>query len=743
MAADHPVGSRHTQPEENEVDQRAVTQRDDTTKKNPRYRIRALVGSYKTESGVDVGGDEVEPPKPNWPVFITTIVLILAMAAYAAIGREQAEETLEQVTGWISTNLGWFYILTATIAVVFVLCIAIAPTGRIRLGPDHSRPKFSLFTWASMLFAAGIGVDLLFFAVAEPVTMYLAPPEGEGGSAAALEDAVVYALFHYGVTGWALYALMGMAFGYFAYRLNMPLAIRSALYPLIGKRIHGTVGNMVDIAAMLGTVFGVTASLGIGVVQLSYGLHLILGVDQGLGLQSALIVISVAVATLSAVSGVDKGIRVLSELNVYLAVGLVAYVVVCGKTAYLLDGLVKNVGDYISKFASWTMDTLAYTDTPAETAEWMQSWTLFFWAWWVAWATFVGLFLARISRGRTLREFIFGTLTFPFFFILMWMSFFGNTALDMVRSGDTEFAENAINVPEQGFYDMLGNFPASGVIIVITTLIGLLLYITSADSGALVMSNFTSKITDSRQDGPRWMRVVWSVVVGVLTLALLQIDGIATVQSATVIMGLPFAFVIYLVMYSLWRSLRLEGTHKDARATALHSAISGRTAIGEASDDAWKQRLDRANTFPGKQEMADYIDSVADPALKKVAVEMRHRGYDAVLLTSVLPESGLSQLDFEVTLEDERKFRYQLFPVRGETPAFSETSPDEYFRLEVYGLTGSMGYDIYGYTENQIINNLIDLYERHMEFLHLQQLRPGESDLSDGAEPERTWRADS
>ena len=671
---------------------------------NPRarYRVRALVGSYKAETGDDVGADEVETPRVNWPVFATSGALILAMAAYAAFGREHAADTLAAVTGWIGTNLGWFYILTATVAVVFVLFIALSKMGDIRLGPDHSRPKFSTFSWASMLFAAGIGVDLMFFAVAEPVTMYMAPPTGEGETLKAAKEAVVYAMFHYGLTGWAFYALMGMAFGYFAYRLNMPLAIRSALYPLIGKRVHGPIGDSVDIAAMLGTVFGVTASLGIGVVQLSYGFHLIFGWEQGLGLQSALIIIAVAIATLSAISGVDKGIRFLSELNVYLAIALMVYIVVVGKTAFLFDAIIMNIGDYFSKLPSWTMETFAFSDDPASTADWMQSWTLFFWAWWIAWATFVGLFLARISRGRTLRQFIFGTLTFPFLFILMWMSFFGNTALDMVRSGEfPDFAEAAINNPEQGFYDMLAQFPGAPFVILVTTFIGLLLYITSADSGALVMSNFTSKITDNRQDGARWLRIFWSVTVGLLTLALLQIDGIATVQSATVVMGLPFAVVVYLVMFSLWKSLRLEAIQQEARATAMHGVISSRTAFKPGTGDIWKRRLNRVNAYPSRAEMATYLNVTAKSALEKVAVEMRNRGYDAMLLTSELPESTLPQLDLEVRFDAERPFRYQLFPVAAPCPDFGEgiddlPNSDEYFRLEVYDLTGSLGYDVYG-----------------------------------------------
>ncbi|MDO5032590.1 choline BCCT transporter BetT [Corynebacterium sp.] len=711
-------------------------------KKRRSYQVRALVGSYKAETGADVGADQVEVPKPNYPVLIISGALIIAMALYAGLGKEHAAATLGNITGWIATNLGWFYILTATAAVVFVLYIALSNAGNIRMGPDHSRPKFSTFSWASMLFAAGIGVDLVFFAVAEPITMFVTPPTADPGSVQAAKEAVVWSMFHYGLTGWALYALMGMAFGYFAYRLNMPLAIRSALYPLIGKRVHGPVGDAVDVAAMLGTVFGVTASLGIGVVQLSYGFHIIFGFEQGLGLQSALIIIAVAIATLSAVSGVDKGIRFLSELNVFLAIALMIYIVIVGKTSYLFNALITNIGDYVVALPQWTMETFAFSENQADVSEWMQSWTLFFWAWWIAWATFVGLFLARISRGRTLRQFIFGTLTFPFLFILLWMSFFGNTALGMVRSGDFPgFAEAAINAPEQGFYDMLSEFPGAGIVIFLTTFIGLLLYITSADSGALVMSNFTSRITDSRQDGPRWLRIFWSVTVGGLTLALLQLDGIATVQSATVVMGLPFAVVIYLVMYSLWKSLRLESTQRAVRQTALHGAVASRTSVD--SGERWKQRLERLDSFPTKEQMTAYINDTAAIALEAVAVQLRARGHDAILLTSQLPELDIPQLDLQVTMEHERKFRYQLFPVAADLPDYAQGEDTEYYRLEVYDLTGSLGYDVYGYSESQIINNVLDLYERHMAYLYVQHAQHADSDVSDGAEPERTWREDS
>lgn len=681
-------------------------------------------------------------PEVNWPVFIISGVGILAIALWAIFAPENAADTLAGIVAWVSKNFGWFYILTATVAVLFMLYIAISRSGHIKLGPDHAKPQFGLFSWASMLFAAGIGIDLLFFSVAEPVAQFYGPPTGDAETIEAARQAVVFTLFHYGVTGWALYALMGMAFGYFAYRLNMPLTIRSALYPIIGKRIHGPAGEAVEIAAMLGTVFGVATSLGIGVVQLNYGLRVLFGVSENTSWQIALIVVAVTVAIASAVSGVDKGIRRLSELNVGLAIGLMLYILITGRTAFLFDALVMNVGEYVSKFPSMTMDTYAFSGAQ----EWLNSWTLFFWAWWVAWAPFVGLFLARISRGRSLRQFVAGTLTIPFLFVLMWVSVFGNSALDLVIGGDSDFGQTALNHPERAFYLLLEQYPAPTLVAAIASLIGLLLYITSADSAALVMSNFTSKITDTQQDGKKWTRIFWAVVVGVLTISMLYVGGIPTLQSATIVMGLPFAFVIYLVMYGLFKSLRLELLQQDSTRRALHGAMSGRAVDGDQGD--WRQRLARSMSFPGKKPVARYLDRVAEPALVQVAEAIRDRGGEVELHREVVEEVGIDQIDLHVGFGDEKDFRYQIYPVEYLTPSFAglvhlDSDADiYYYRLEVFTLTGSLGYDVYGYTQEQLISDVLDLYERHMEFLHMQADLPGTSDLSDNADPVREWSDD-
>lgn len=681
-------------------------------------------------------------PEVNWPVFIISGVGILAIALWAIFAPDNAADTLAGIVAWVSKNFGWFYIVTATVAVLFMLYVAISRTGQIKLGPDHAKPQFGLFSWASMLFAAGIGIDLLFFSVAEPVAQYYGPPTGDAETIEAARQAVVFTLFHYGVTGWALYALMGMAFGYFAYRLNMPLTIRSALYPIIGKRIHGPAGEAVEIAAMLGTVFGVATSLGIGVVQLNYGLRVLFGVDESTSWQIALIVVAVSVAIASAVSGVDKGIRRLSELNVGLAICLMLYILVTGRTAFLFDALVMNVGEYVSKFPSMTMDTYAFSGAQ----EWLNSWTLFFWAWWVAWAPFVGLFLARISRGRSLRQFVVGTLTIPFLFVLMWVSVFGNSALDLVIGGDSEFGQTALDYPERAFYLLLEQYPAPMLVAAVASLIGLLLYITSADSAALVMSNFTSKITDTQQDGKKWTRIFWAVVVGVLTIAMLYVGGIPTLQSATIVMGLPFAFVIYLVMYGLFKSLRLELLQQDSTRRALHGAMSGRAVDGEQGD--WRKRLARSMSFPGKKPVMRYLDRVVQPALEQVAEAIRDRGGEVTLHREPAEEVGIDQIDLQVGFGEEMSFRYQVYPVEHLTPSFAglvhlDSDADiYYYRLEVFTLTGSLGYDVYGYTQEQLISDVLDLYERHLEFLHMQSDLPGTSDLSDNAEPVREWSDD-
>lgn len=663
-------------------------------------------------------------PTVRKPVFLASAAGVLVMAVWAIAAPSQAESVIGSAVSWVVGAFGWFYIVLTTVVLVFVIYLALSRYGSVRLGPDNSRPEFSTFAWASMLFAAGIGTDVMFFAVAEPVSQYMQPPTGSPETIAAARDATVWTLFHYGLSGWGLYALMGLALGYFTYRLNMPLAVRSALYPIFGRRIDGVLGHGVDTAAVLGTIFGVATSLGIGVVFLNQGLNVLFGVPVGLGAQIALIVLAVAMAAVSATTGVDKGIRFLSQLNVVLALALAGWVLVTGRTELILNAVVMNVGDYVQTFASRTMNTFAYSQG---TSEWMSLWTLFFWAWWVAWASFVGMFLARISRGRTIRQFVAGTLIIPFVYIVMWISIFGNAALEKIRGGDAAFAKTALADPASGFYALLEDYPFSGPVIALSVFVGLLFYVTSADSGALVMANLSSNLRSVQDDAAPWLRITWAAATGLLTIAVLAVGGIYALQNATVIFGLPFSFVIVLVMVGLLKALRVEGRRADSGSSALPTRLSARSSQAEADrSSSWKARLARAVSFVDPEEAGAYLDSVVRPSLADVAQELHASSVPAEVSSGTgeaADESeggGLPWVQLATTGGDPFVYRVQV--CESPVPTYGGRivgDRDRYARLEVYTVDGGQNYDVMGYSAAQVIDDCLDQYERHLEFLRL------------------------
>jgi len=654
----------------------------------------------------------------NKVVFFTSAGLILAFTLMTVFFTEVSGRTISAVLSWVSPTFGWYYLLAATLYIVFVLFVASSRFGAIKLGPEQSKPEFSLLSWSAMLFAAGIGIDLMFFSVAEPVTQYMLPPEGEGQTVEAARQAMVWTLFHYGLTGWSMYALMGIALGYFSYRYNLPLTIRSSLYPIFGKRIDGPIGHSVDIAAVVGTIFGIATTLGIGVVQLNYGLNVLFDLPENLTVQGALILLSVVMATISVTSGVNKGIRILSELNVLLALGLLLFLLFFGHTEFLLNALVLNIGDYVNRFLGMTLNSFAFN----RPTEWMNSWTLFFWAWWVAWAPFVGLFLARISRGRTIRQFVLGTLIIPFVFTLLWLSIFGNSALYQILHGNLDFANEVIAHPERGVYSLLAQYPGFTLSASVATITGLLFYVTSADSGSLVLGNFTSKLADINNDAPNWLRIFWSVTIGLLTLGMLMTDGITALQNTTVIMGLPFSFVMFFVMAGLYKSLRLEDYRKASNLQPLAS-MSVDASLN------WKQRLSRVMHFPGTSHTQKMLDSVCRPAMQEVAQELELRG--AKVQFSEHPPSGdekLNHLELLVLLGDEQNFVYQIWPQEYVVPGFTyraRAGKSHYFRLETYLREGTQGNDLMDYSKHQVINDILDHYERHLNFLHIYREAPG------------------
>ncbi|MFC2990507.1 choline BCCT transporter BetT [Halomonas tibetensis] len=644
----------------------------------------------------------------NPVVFHGSVAGIVTFLVLTLLFTEQAGAFFDAGLAWVSKTFGWYYMLAVVAYLVFVVLIGCSRFGSIRLGPDHSRPEFSLLSWSAMLFAAGIGIDLLFFSVAEPVAHYLAPPDLTPESQAAMRQAVVQTYLHWGLSGWGLYVLMGMALAYFSYRHRLPLAIRSALYPLLGKRIYGPIGHAVDITAVISTVFGIATSLGIGVMQLNYGLAYMFDVPESLSVQIILIALVVVLATVSVVSGVEKGIRRLSEFNMLLALALMLFILFQGQTLVLLDKVVNNAGDYLSGFVAMSFDTYAFAGEEAQ--EWKMWWTVFFWGWWIAWTPFVGLFLARISRGRTIREFVAGALFIPLAFMMVWMSVLGNSGIELVANqGVTELGEQALSTPQTTLYTLLEYYPYIGLTAAVVTVLGIVFFITSADSGALVLANFTSILSDVNHDAPVKLRIFWSAMIGLVTVALLMAGGLAALQSAVVITALPFSLVIFAIMVGMFKALKLEGRKAEAR----------RQVSGTAPGGDWRERLDRALDTSNRAGAEATIEHAIRPALTQFAQELASRGQDATVSEKQIEGEPLPRLTLQVVMENAASFVYQVCPHRMRTPSFLPADDDFYVRLDVFLAEGGTGQDLNGYTRGQVVGDVLSEYERHLHFLAL------------------------
>ncbi|CDO83434.1 TPA: choline BCCT transporter BetT [Pseudomonas aeruginosa] len=650
----------------------------------------------------------------NPPVFYGAAILILLFAAVVIGFPQRAGEWLLAAQTWASQTAGWYYLLAMTLYLIFVVVTALSGYGKIKLGADHDEPEFSYLSWAGMLFAAGISITLFFFCVSEPLTHFLQPPQGEAGTQEAARQAMELLFLHWGLHGWGVFALVAMALAYFAYRHNLPLALRSALYPLIGKRINGPIGYTVDCFGIIATVFGLGADMGFGVLQLNSGLDYLYAIPHTHPVQMALIVLMMGAAISVAVSGVDKGIRILSDINMLLACSLLLFVLFAGPTQHLLNTLVQNVGDYLGHLPGKSFDLYAYGGP----SDWLGSWTVFYWAWWIAWAPFVGLFIARISRGRTIREFVFGVLFIPLGFTLAWMSIFGNSALEQALGGASELGRVAIEQPSMALYQMLQNYPWSRAVITVTVLVSFVFFVTSADSGTVVLSTLSAHGGSADDDGPKWLRVFWGSVTALVTGGLLFAGSIDALKSAVVLTSLPFSLILLLMMWGLHKAFYMESQRQRARSHSLAPLMSGN---GKRSG-GWKRRLSQAVHFPSRDEVYRFMNDVVRPAISEVSEVFREKG----LAVDAQLDPGNASLSLEIGHGEQHRFLYQVLMRGYFTPSFARAGMGglhlknrRYFRAEVHLAEGSQDYDLMGYTKEQIINDMLDQYERHLQFLHL------------------------
>jgi choline/glycine/proline betaine transport protein len=654
----------------------------------------------------------VRIPKPrtveiNPPVFVGAAALILAFVIFGAGFPDTAANVFSAVQSWIVETFGWFYMFAVAVFVIFAIALALSSHGKVRLGPDDARPDFSYTSWFAMLFSAGMGIGLMFFGVAEPVMHYTNPPTGEGGDVAAAREAMNITFFHWGVHAWAIYAVVALSLAYFGYRYGLPLTIRSALYPLIGERIYGPIGHAVDLFAVLGTMFGVATSLGLGVTQVNSGLAYLFGVPDALTVQLILIAGITLMATASVVSGLDKGIKRLSELNLILALVLVLFVLVLGPTLFLLEALVQNIGAYLTDAVNKTFNLYAYQKT-----DWLGGWTLFYWAWWIAWSPFVGMFIARVSRGRTVREFIAGVLFVPVGVTFVWMTVFGNTAiqLDMGQAAGAIAAAVDENT-STALFKFLEYFPLAEVASVVATLLVITFFVTSSDSGSLVIDIVTS---GGNPDPPKWQRVFWALTEGVVAAVLLIAGGLSALQTAAITAALPFVFVMLIVCYGLYRGLQQETVRRNSQGLPANIQIRG-------AQIPWEQRL-KAIVVQAKERQAQaFLQETAKPALEEVRDRVRDMGLQAEV------QANGKEVSLTVFHDSQREFLYAVRLRCYRMPVFtmSQVPPDEggrsqeYYRAEVHLLEGGQDYDVIGYTKEQLIADLLSQYDRHMHYLQV------------------------
>ncbi len=644
------------------------------------------------------------------PVFVSSTVLLFAVLLLAALFPSRMETLFAGMQSAIITNASWYYVLVVAVILISVLVFAFSSYGQIKLGPDHSEPEYSFSSWFAMMFAAGMGIGLMFFGVAEPVMHFLSPPTGDPGTIDAAREAMTLTFFHWGLHAWAIYAIVALILAYFSFRHDLPLTLRSALYPLIGERIYGPMGTAVDVFAIVSTTFGVATSLGFGVDQINSGLNHLFGIPKSQAVQIGLIFATMALATVSVVLGLDKGIKRLSEINIILAVLLLVAVLILGPTVLLLQSLMQNTGDYLTDLVGKTFNLYAY-----EPNDWLGGWTIFYWGWWISWAPFVGLFIARISRGRTLRQFILGALLGPVAFTFLWMTVFGNSAIDMIlHQGLTELGA-AVQADESvALFRFFEQFPATELLSVLAIAMVVVFFVTSADSGALVLNMLSSGGSDHT---PASRRVFWMAAIGITAIVLLLAGGLAALQTAVIASALPFSLAVLAGTWGFSKALYVDNAKRTSLLATTPSPPAGGPEI------AWQDRLEQLLRHATEDEVTRFQQELALPAMDAFSEELQRHGL-GVRVIADLP--GSASVRLEIAHGDEIDFVYEVVnrvhPLPDEAligVAMAEMSAEEtYHRAEVHLSEGSQDYDIMGWTAEQIAHDITEQYEKHRHFLH-------------------------
>ena len=647
-------------------------------------------------------------------VVLPSLLVLGALLMLCGFYPQRADQLFGSAQAWVVTNFDWFYTVAVTGFLVFLVLIAWSRYGDIRLGPDDAKPEFSFASWTAMLFAAGMGIGLMYFGVGEPLQHYLNPPTQEAGTPAAAREALTSTFFHWGFQAWAIYGVMGLVLAYFGFRYNLPLTMRSGLYPLLQKRINGPIGHSVDAFALVGTVAGLATTLGYGALQLAAGLNLVTGWAPGTtAFRIAVIVVVVGLAGLSAASGLDKGVKRLSEVNLLITFALLGFVLLCGPTVFLLQAFSENIGNYLSSLVGMSLRTFTYE--VAKDDGWFGGWTILYWAWWISWSPFVGMFIARISRGRTVREFIVGVLFIPTAFNLLWMTVFGNGAIWI----DTHVAQGALSATASNVDALLFRFfeylPLAKAVSWIAVLLITLFFVTSADSGAYVVDAIASR---GHPQSPVWQRLFWAVVLGMTAVVLLLAGGLKALQAMTLVTALPVAAIMVLLCIGLWRGMKADLAHAGQDLAPATSFWTGQH---------WRKRLEQIVHQPTEADVNRFLKVSVLPAMQEVVAEMRKQGVDARVQddTAVTEGADAGSVRLIVPITGLRDFVYGVRPVTRRLPGFmlTEVTDDEanVRRHVVEPITffedGREGYDVQYLRQEELIADILRNYERYLSLM--------------------------
>jgi glycine betaine transporter len=482
-------------------------------------------------------------------VFWITIAIVSVAVIFGFMSPESFQNLTTDIQAFITSTFGWYYLILVTILVIFCIFLLFSPIGAIKLGKPEDKPEFSKGTWFSMLFSAGMGIGLVFWGAAEPLFHYVTPPLAEGATHAANKEAMRYAFFHWGIHAWAIYAVVGLSLAFFKFRKDEPGVISATLKPILGKSMEGPLGTVVDVIAVFATAVGVATTLGFGAAQINGGLSYLFGLPNNYNVQAIIILVVTVLFMVSAWSGLGKGIKYLSNTNMVLGIALVVLMFFIGPTILILNVFTDSIGGYIQNIIRMSFRIAPFNEGHRS---WINDWTIFYWAWWMSWAPFVGIFIARVSRGRTIREFLNGVLLLPSLVSFFWFATFGTPSIETQKAGIIDLTQFAT---EEILFATFSQFPGAAILSIIAILLISTFFITSADSATFVLGMQT---TYGSLTPPNSVKFTWGIAQSTIALILLYSGGLQALQNAAIIVALPFSFIILLMMLSLYRSLAKE-----------------------------------------------------------------------------------------------------------------------------------------------------------------------------------------